>query len=382
MDPFSGTSVVGQEFANRGWKVITSDALEFCNIMSRSTLGIGKLSDDMVLQEWDEVRRIAESIEPPSEWIQLLLEERNMIDSNDGGSLLELECGYPRRTTESPELEKEVMNNVWRLTDVFAGTYLGIQQCLDLDRFRWALEQHSGNISNWCYDAILTALMSAASNASYSAGKHFAQFHNVQQKATSFHKGRLITDRSINIIDFSTRSLEAIVNAAEASGRGHQQFEGPMEVLGEENLRCDWIYADPPYTAQQYSRFYHLLESYASTNPILLMQKENKATKGLIPPKEHRHQSRFSKKTTITDAFADLIELSNRCDANIAISYSTPREKNSRMISLQGLHGLLESTFEVEEIYFDHKYRQFNKSVLASETDSEDILLICRRKSG
>ena len=80
MDPFSGTSVVGQEFANRGWKVITSDALEFCNIMSRSTLGIGKLSDDMVLQEWDEVRRIAESIEPPSEWIQLLLEERNMID--------------------------------------------------------------------------------------------------------------------------------------------------------------------------------------------------------------------------------------------------------------------------------------------------------------
>ena len=250
-----------------------------------------------------------------------------------------------------------------------------------MDIFRWALEQHATEISSWCYDSILTALMSSASNASYSAGKHFAQFHNVQKKSTNFHKKRLINDRSINIIDFSVKSLESIINAAGASGRDHQQLKGPMEVLENEVMQCDWIYADPPYTAQQYSRFYHLLESYVSSNPILLMQQNNKATKGLIPPQEDRHQSRFSRKTTITDAFRDLIELSNHCNANLAISYSTPRDKNSRMISLHELHALLENTFEVEEIAFNHKYREFNKAELSAKSDSKDILLVCRRKN-
>ena len=380
LDPFSGTGVMGQEFAKRGCKVVTSDALDFCNIMSRATLGIGKRPNNQLVQEWKTVQRAAEAIEYPPKWNVLLSEEKKLIGSGDGEKLLTIEGNYPRRTTEFPESMKEGAGNIWRLTEVFAGTYLGLKQCLDLDRFRWALEQHANNISSWCYDSILTALMSSASNASYSAGKHFAQFHNLQKGATSFHKKRLIKDRTLDIKDFSTKCLELIINAAEASGSGHQQFKGPMEGLKNKSLRCDWIYADPPYTAQQYSRFYHLLESFVSIDPIRLMHQKNKPTKGLIPPKEDRHQSNFSKKTTISGAFQDLIELSNRCKANLAISYSTPRDKNSRMISLDGLHALLENTFEVEEITFNHKYREFNKTELSAKSDSEDILLVCRRK--
>ena len=148
-----------------------------------------------------------------------------------------------------------------------------------------------------------------------------------------------------------------------------------------ETFHFDWIYADPPYTAQQYSRFYHLLESYASTEPIRLMHQKGEPTQGLIPPIEDRHQSRFSRKTTIVSAFKDLITLSEKCDANLAISYSTSRKKNARMISLDKLCLLLESTFEVEMITFDHKYREFNKAELSDSSDSEDVLLLCRRKS-
>lgn len=120
LDTFSGTSVVGQEFAKRGWKVITSDALEFCNTMSRATLGIGKKSDEKLLREWDAVQKTADNIELPSKWNLLLLEEQRLIDAGDGGSLLALEGNYPRRTTEVPESNKGESENIWRITEVFA----------------------------------------------------------------------------------------------------------------------------------------------------------------------------------------------------------------------------------------------------------------------
>ena len=122
--------------------------------------------------------------------------------------------------------------------------------------------------------------MSGASNASYSAGKHFAQFHNLRKKITEFHKERLIEDRQIEIKEHATESLASIITASNQSGSGHQQVNGPMEELVGETFHFDWIYADPPYTAQQYSRFYHLLESYASTEPIRLMHQKGGPHKG------------------------------------------------------------------------------------------------------
>ena len=68
LDPFSGTGVMGQEFARRGWKVISSDALNFCNIMARATLGIGKKTDDKLEQEWNSVQKVAENIATPKKW--------------------------------------------------------------------------------------------------------------------------------------------------------------------------------------------------------------------------------------------------------------------------------------------------------------------------
>lgn len=380
LDPFSGTGVMGQEFARRGWKVISSDALNFCNIMARATLGIGKKNDDKPEQEWSTIQKAAESIVIPKKWADILQMEKKYLEYSDAMSLISSEKKYPRRTTK--EIMPTTQNHkIWRLIEVFAGTYLGVKQCADLDRYRWVLEQRKSEMSSWCYDSILTALMSAASNASYSAGKHFAQFHNLRKKITEFHKERLIEDRQIEIKEHATESLASIITASNQSGSGHQQINGPMEELVGETFHFDWIYADPPYTAQQYSRFYHLLESYASTEPIRLMHQKGEPTQGLIPPKEDRHQSRFSRKTTIESAFKDLISLSERCDANLAISYSTSRKKNSRMISLDELRLLLESTFEVEMKTFDHKYREFNKAELSDSSDSEDVLLLCRRKS-
>ena len=380
LDPFSGTGVMGQEFARRGWKVISSDALNFCNVMARATLGIGKKTDDKLEQEWSTIQKAAESIAIPKKWIDILRTEKKYIEDKDAQNLISSEKKYPRRNTK--EIIPTSQNHeIWRLVEVFAGTYLGVKQCADLDRYRWALEQRKSQISSWCYDSILTALMSTASNASYSAGKHFAQFHNLRNEVTEFHKERLIGDRQIEVKQHATESLASIITASNQSGSGHQQVNGPMEELMGETFHFDWIYADPPYTAQQYSRFYHLLESYASTEPIRLMQKEGEPTRGLIPPKEDRHQSRFSRKTTIENAFKDLISLSEKTDANLAISYSTSRKKNSRMISLDKLRLLLGSAFEVEMIRFDHKYREFNKAELSDNSDSEDVLLLCRRKS-
>ena len=381
IDPFSGTGVVGQEFARRNWKVVTSDAMEFSNTMCRATLGIGGHPEDHLEEDWGRVLKFSSTIEYPPKWSKLLSTEQQWIEDNDGGSLLGGERLYPRRTDVSSDHKGGIKDSPWRLTEVFSGTYLGIKQCLELDALRWALEEvKAEGISDWCYDSIMTALLSSASNASYSAGKHFAQFHNTGDSPTEFHKARVISDRGLKVKEHSGEALDLIERAAETSGDGHIQLKGPMEELETGELHFDWVYADPPYTAQQYSRFYHLLESFVSPGQFRLMHNDGEATKGLIPPAEDRFQSNFSARTTVREGFSDLISLSERCQANLAVSYSTSREKNKRMVSLPDLKDILRKKFYVEEHSLDHDgYRQFNIDA-AGVGDSQDILLVCTRR--
>ena len=102
------------------------------------------------------------------------------------------------------------------------------------------------------------------------------------------------------------------------------------QIKDEVNL----IYADPPYTDMQYSRYYHLLNvvaNYKYSEPTLIGKNY---TKGLYI--NGRNQSQLSAKRTCLSSFKNLINYSKVYNKDLAISFAYPidldKQKTDRYV--------------------------------------------------
>jgi adenine-specific DNA-methyltransferase len=73
------------------------------------------------------------------------------------------------------------------------------------------------------------------------------------------------------------------------------------------------VYADPPYSAAQYSRYYHVLET--------LVLYDYPESSGAGRYRGDRHQTAFSKLGSVEGAFRDVIRSVAAMDAALVLSY-------------------------------------------------------------
>lgn len=139
----------------------------------------------------------------------------------------------------------------------YAGTYLGRNQCRQLDALRAGVESvlpGRGDARRWLS---LGALMTAACRGQATPG-HFAQFLKEEHPRTK----KL---RTVDLVDVAFRTLEEM--EVPTGRRGSLAVAMPwrelVEKLPEELALATLWYLDPPYTRDQYSRFYHFLETLA-----------------------------------------------------------------------------------------------------------------------
>ena len=88
-----------------------------------------------------------------------------------------------------------------------------------------------------------------------------------------------------------------------------------LTSLNRSKNRPRVIYADPPYTKDQYSRFYHLFET------IILYDYPDAVGKGRC--RTDRQVSSFSLKSEVNDAMERLIGASAELGADLVLSYPT-----------------------------------------------------------
>src|SRR6202012_4271088 len=146
-----------------------------------------------------------------------------------------------------------------------------------------------------------------------------------------------------------------ICDAAEAGGVGHFAADLPLEQLHRDPDHLgpiDAIYAVPPYTAQQYSRFYHVPEVICSYELPVLQRVRGQLTRGLYP--DNRFKSRFCSRRLVSGAFQELFFLATHHNATLLLSYSASRSGktgNKRSIELSELRDLMRASFgrDVEE---------------------------------
>ena len=174
-----------------------------------------------------------------------------------------------------------------------------------------------------------------------------------------------------------------LLAVAAATGR-----VGVVFLVG--NRLMDWgvgvVYADPPYTAQQYSRFYHVLEALVECVPAKLQEVRGSVTRGLYP--EGRYLSPFCSKTKAAPALGALALTSAKAGANLLLSYSgsvSASTGNARSIPLSAVVSTVEEAYgsgAVSVRRLPLRYRQFNHSSARVPNRNDPEFLVTARAGG
>ena len=396
-DAFSGSSVVSQSFAATGRPVFATDALAASVVFARTQLGVDRINDASPATLIPLILQRADSLALEGVWAESLEGERRALQASDAESLAAMGATLPQRwrlggasavqrqlfadVEQAAALGEKMGHGLTSAT--YAGTYFGVVQAVRLDAIRSAISDLAlaRNIDVWETSAMLTALSFAASRAVHSAGKHFAQ--PMKLSPTDFHRGRLLSDRSVNVDAEFAAALVEIGGTAASVGGHHLAERTVAEMVDADRLRAmnvRSVYADPPYTAQQYSRFYHLLDVLIEGVPAHLQIRGDQATKGLYPVE--RYRSPFCSRAKAPGAFVSLSRHARDAGARLVVSYSVSSGSstgNARSIDLDALLEVLRATYGHQQVSvqeLDIRYRQFNSAGRSSSTRHDPEVLI------
>lgn len=267
----------------------------------------------------------------------------------------------------------------------FGGVYFSYKQAVELDIIIDAIKTVDSKYEN----IFLASLLSTASDIVNTVGKQFAQPVRPRNKNGTPKKGiirQLRKDRNIDV--FSV--FESWVNKytqVKAKANNHEifcmDFKDALDRLGEDT---SIVYADPPYTRDHYSRFYHGLEtlcrmdfpSISTTN----IGGSKRLSRGLY--REERHQSDFCIKSKAPKAFEELFKMTSEKGKTLLLSYS-PYDKTKgahpRVVEMKLLESLASKYFSSVEIRspgkFSHSKLNHSNHHLESE-DIAEVLIVCR----
>jgi hypothetical protein len=149
-------------------------------------------------------------------------------------------------------------------TAYFANVYFGLRQCVEIDALRFAIDQLEGEEEReWALGALVASL--SALGTTYAG--HFAQpiVKNVEDMEGNPLR-RMVERRAASVIhEFGIRLLN-LAEESEKVDRRVQIVTGPWRTALDEAEALCWkgpvcVYLDAPYKREEYSRYYHLLET-------------------------------------------------------------------------------------------------------------------------
>ncbi|MDT8387220.1 MAG: DNA adenine methylase [Thiogranum sp.] len=267
----------------------------------------------------------------------------------------------------------------------FGGVYFSFEQAIHIDVILNEIRCAPPKYKN----TLMAALLGTASDLVNSVGKQFAQPIRPRKK-NGEPKPNLIRqlsrDRDRCVFDTFEAWLDRYSGVKEAIG-DHEIFcmdyKQALDRLPED---VGIVYADPPYTRDHYSRFYHGLETLClQDSPVISKTSIGgsiRLSRGLY--RQDRHQSPFCIKSQAPDAFKQLFRKVAGNGKILMLSYS-PYDKEAkahpRVMKLEQLLSLAEQYFSHVKSCspgaFSHsKLNHSEKHLKAS--DNGEIVIVCR----
>jgi len=308
VDLMCGSGVISGAFS-RVWNTFSSDAQDFCKILSIiHSGGFDRVTAQSVISKiTPHIKHNFDLLNGElSDWLEA--EEDFFCRDIDETLLSE----YKEFTRNFPTLSNGKKSDLWDpdvavslrrdasfmtpyclFTAYFANVYFGLRQCVEIDSIRYAIDQlEAGKEKSWALGALIATL--SALGSTY--GGHFAQPGVDYEKMTLTKLSSVINTRSFSIThEFIVRFLN-LSEQGETYSKGITVIPGPWEEAlasldAQLQGRDVLVYVDPPYKREEYSRYYHVLET------LVRYQYPSCTGKGLTPKPGDRFRSEFFTKT-------------------------------------------------------------------------------------
>jgi len=386
-DLFAGSGVVARRLAQSS-EVAASDIQEYSRVLTAAVTA-PVIPDVSLLLDNAQVL-----LEAGGEAIELLLvtEDSRLADPRWAQMLAEdLESGAmvlgERAAPHARQAAAKMSDSSgWTLLHHYGGVYFSYRQAAELDAISCAIRDLPDPAAR---DTALAALLGAASDLASSIGSHFAQpvrptDRHGALKTVTLSRLRGLRRRSVRV-EFARRieRYKRLAPPPFAVRSIRADFRDALSALPDE---VGAIYADPPYTRDHYSRFYHVLETIARGDQPGLSEVtihgRRQASRGLY--RIDRHQSPFSIVSQAPSAFATLFEAARARDVAVLVSYSPVPDNEkprARVVELSDLIELARAFFpRVELATVDGvRHSKFNRAGLnAPLVDEAEVLIAAR----
>ena len=222
----------------------------------------------------------------------------------------------PALDLERVALARQPSATPYRLFSItYSGGYFGLTQTIEIDSIRFAIDQllADRSINEADHRWLCLALCQAASKVATTTG-HFAQ----HMRANHRNCVRYIAQRRRPVW---TEWLRAVVEnypvGTASKRRRNRVFRKDANTLLHDlqhhRPRPAVVYADPPYTRDQYSRYYHLYET--------LLRYDYPSSTGSGRYRPGRFRSPYSMKTLVGQAIENLVSGCARLGSTLVLSY-------------------------------------------------------------
>jgi adenine-specific DNA-methyltransferase len=323
LDAFAGMCAIGTQLAPRH-RVISNDAHAFAAVVARALFTApGRRPSRKTAQEelLPAFKRNAGRLRDPLAR-RLDAEKRALLRAERGADWRELRnftaediaVRVPRKLHGliAPSAYRAARDRTpYALFSMyFASSYFGVRQAMEIDSLRYAIERAEPERR----DVYLYALILAVSHCVAAPG-HFAQFFVPRDERNTLFIARM---RRRSVVDRFWAAFRALQFPRCLDRQGNEAYCSDATALLQslaagKRVEDLVIYADPPYSRAQYSRYYHVLET--------LVRYDYPKASGKGRYRDERFMTDFSRKTQVELAMDEFVEAAAATGAPLYLSY-------------------------------------------------------------
>ncbi len=262
-------------------------------------------------------------------------------------------------------------------TLLYPTSYFSLMQTIEIDALRRAIDETDQKY-NTAY--LNTCLFHAMNMTVFSKDGHMAQPLNLEKNTARGFKRK-----SLSISDVFFEQLKHYQDLPDVYSEQNLVFNKDFVQLLNSNdpnlANVGFIYADPPYTDMQYSRYYHLLNiafEYQFSEPTVI---KGKYSSGLYL--SDRNQSKISERRSFLKTMTILFDYCVENHINLAISFGYPdvvdNEKTNRYLaSIDELTNAAAKAFGSNNITLKGQQYQHSNQRKSNKKKVIEYLILCR----
>lgn len=330
LDIFSGSAAVSNMLRDK-YQIYANDAESYASIIADAILNQPDIASASVLLNSLDIEYTTTIKKQSKPIIDFVKKEQLLLDQENFNELVILYNSYPTvwnnlySCITKCELTVDNIkqtNDFYLFTTYYATNYYGIIQALDIDCLVKIINSSFFQYRN----VLLSCLFYAMKETVFSKDGHMAQPLSLKK-----NQSRLFIQRKKSVYELFIKKFKEYITLPFSKFSGKNiVFNSNFEDLLDEKIfsKVGLVYADPPYTDMQYSRYYHLLNVAAKYEYPELTITKNGYTKGLYT--EGRYQSKLSQRSSARQSLEKLISFCAQNNTNLAISYAYPQDREKQ----------------------------------------------------